>query len=295
MTFEGIIIKGYSGFYYVWDGQGLWECSLRGKYRTKKQNFLPGDKVVVSTVDLDKKKAVIESVEPRKTELYRPIVANVEQVIIVLALSEPKTDFILLDRLLIMAQTQGVRPIVCFNKADLTPPEYNISIAEKYERAGFPVIVTSSIEGLGIAKLKEALKEKVSVFAGPSGVGKSSLLNALESGLSLKTQGVSGKLLRGKHTTRHVELIRLSCGGLLADTPGFSRLVLPPTLKQQDLTAFYPDFLKFSSQCRFNSCLHKSEPACAVREAAQGGEIDFERYERYLQILSEVAENERRY
>lgn len=290
---RGIIIKGYSGFYYVWDGQVEWECSLRGKFRVKKQTFLPGDRVAITLLDPVKYKAVIEEVEMRKNELVRPPVANVDQVVIVLAVTNPEPDYWLLDRLLIMAQDSSVNPVICFNKIDLLDPSATNPV-EYYSQTGFPVLTTSTKTGIGLAELKSILASKTSVLAGPSGVGKSSLLNKIE-GLRLKTGDLSEKSARGKHTTRHVELMRLSSGGLLADTPGFSQSYLPKDLLREKLIKYYPDFLEFHQHCRFNTCLHREEPECAVRVAVETGRLPKERYQRYLNILSEVITEERRY
>lgn len=290
-----MIIKGYSGFYYVWDGNVTWECSLRGKFRIKKQKFLPGDTVTVTVIDESKKKAVIENVKPRKVEMVRPSIANIEQVIIVMAFNKPEPDLWLLDRLLIMAQNSKVQPVICFNKADLLSAAERKKLIAPYEKLGLLVLQTSSKRGWSIKDLKECLRDNVSVLAGPSGVGKSSLLNAVEKGLSLKTGEISEKMLRGKHTTRHVELIPLSSGGLIADTPGFSQVYLPKDLKREELINYYPDFWEYSSKCRFTSCLHRDEPHCGVRESVVRGLLDEGRYQRYLYYLDEVIAEERRY
>lgn len=306
MKFTGVIVKGYSGFYYVLEedlrpednlkaGQKLWECSLRGKLRLKKQTFFPGDRVVCSKTDEVVGKAVLEEVLPRRTELSRPSVANVDQVIIMTALAEPEPDLRLLDRIMIMAVYHGVKPILCFNKADLVTCEQPLDLSEKYEKTGYPVLVVSTVEGWGLQELKALLQNKISVLAGPSGVGKSSLLNSLEKNLSLLTGKVSPKTNRGRHTTRHVELLPLSAGGLLADTPGFSKLDLPQEIKREDLINYYPDFLRFHASCKFNTCLHREEPSCGVRAAVEKGLLDAGRYKRYLEILTEVMAQERRY
>lgn len=290
---KGTIVKGLSGFYYVWDGLSLWVCSLRGRFRIKKVNFLPGDRVEISVIDEEQKKAVIEKVEPRVSELIRPPVANVEQVMIVTALKNPEPDYRLLDRLLLMVQAAGVHPVLCFNKADLVQPSQRKAVRESYGKTGLDVILTSAKRGWGLKKLKESLVGTISVFAGPSGVGKSSLMNAMEKGLSLKTGETSEKTARGKHTTRHVELFRLPGGGLVADTPGFSQITLPEGLKRENLVRFYPEFMNYHALCKFNTCLHRDEPQCAVRDAAEAGELDNRRYQRYLEILDEVIKEER--
>lgn len=294
MVLEGNIFKGYGGFYYVWDGQSVWECSLRGKLRTQTRSILVGERVTLSVVDREHKKAVIEQIRPRVNELLRPAVANIDQAIIVVSFRDPQPDLWLLDRLLIMVLANQVRPVICFNKADLvTSGEREISAV--YSKSKYRILVTSSKRKWGLTALRQELEGKTSVFAGASGVGKSSLVNALEPGLSLKTGQISEKLARGRHTTRHVELLQLSGGGLLADTPGFSKVFLPEDLRRESLADYYPDFLEYKGECRFKTCLHNEEPQCAVREAIEKGRIDAGRYERYRQILQEVIAQERRY
>jgi ribosome biogenesis GTPase len=292
-------MKGYSGFYYVLaDEERIWECSLRGRNRRKGQTFLPGDRVVCTIVNETTGKAVIENVLPRCSQLDRPLVANVDQLVIVMALANPAPDLQLLDRLLIMAEYNQVSPVICFNKADLVEAEEAEQLQKSYFQLGFPVVVTSSVTGWGIDRLKSLLPGKITVFSGPSGVGKSSLLNALQDEQSLRTGEVSAKLSRGRHTTRHAQLLAFSAGsasGLLVDTPGFSRLNLPENLRREELVDYYPDFRQYKHLCRFNSCLHREEPGCAVREAMEKGLIDEARYQRYLAFLTELMAAERRY
>lgn len=289
---EGILLKGYSGFYYVKVGEKVWECSLRGRFRKSKQKFLPGDKVSITT--LDEKRGVIESVLPKTNELLRPPIANVDQVIVAFAVKKPDPNFIFLDRILIMAHHENIFPVICFNKTDLLEKHEVESMVEPYKKAGYQVIITSTKTGGGIEDLRCALKDRISVFAGPSGAGKSSLLNAIEPGMNLQTGEVSSKIGRGKHTTRRVELLYLNFGGLVADTPGFSVLYLPSILREQ-LQEYFPEIHEKASECRFNSCLHHTEPDCAVKDAVEDGELSVQRYERYLSLLQEVIENERRY
>jgi len=291
---EGIIIRGYSGFYYVWDGSQMWECKLRGKYRIKAQTFLPGDKVIITVTDKQKNKAVIEKVQPRKNELTRPTVSNVDQAIIVIALKDPDPDLWLLDRLLIVTQTQQVSPIICFNKADLVPDAYSLDMKKRYQSIGIPTLLVSTKKDLGIEELRSYLIGKISVFAGPSGVGKSSIMNMLEPESNRKTGEISVKLARGKHTTRHVELIPLATGGFIADTPGFSQISLPE-MKREELADYYQEFGQHRFNCKFNSCLHRDEPQCGVKAAVAAGLINAERYERYIIFLEDVIANERRY
>jgi ribosome biogenesis GTPase len=306
VKFTGIIVKGYSGFYYVLEeniAQGeqgtaekkVWQCSLRGKLRLQKQTFFPGDRVVCTKTDEILGKAVLEEVLPRRTELSRPSVANVDQVVIMTALAEPEPDLQLLDRMMIMAVYYGVKPILCFNKADLVTAQQAVNLTKKYVPTGYPVIVISAFKGWGLQELKALLQNKISVLAGSSGIGKSSLLNSLEQQFSLLTGKVSKKNSRGRHTTRHVELLPLADGGLLADTPGFSRLSLPQKMKREELIKYYPDFLHYHASCKFNTCLHREEPGCGVKAAVEQGLLDAGRYQRYLEVLTEVIVEERRY
>lgn len=289
---EGIIIKGYSGFYYVQSGLHIWECSLRGRFRLNAQDFLPGDRVKV--VPLKGSKGVIEEALPRTNSLLRPAVANVDQAIIVLALCSPEPDLNLLDRILIQVEAAKVTPLICFNKADLISGEVSGGLPELYRKIGYRVIETSGASGQGVVELGNVLKGKISVFAGPSGVGKSTLLNGVKPGLGLKTGKVSDKLGRGRHTTRHVELIPLASGGLVADTPGFSSLNLP-AMKREELAYFFPEMDEPAQGCRFTSCLHWQEPECGVKDGLNRGMINPDRYKNYLVFLAEVIEQERRY
>ncbi|MEL7564491.1 MAG: ribosome small subunit-dependent GTPase A [Dehalobacterium sp.] len=289
---EGILIKGYGGFYYVKAGRDLWECSLRGKFRKQKQNILVGDRVLINI--LDNKKGVIEQILSRTSELNRPSVANVEQVLVTFALKNPDPDYLLMDRMLLMARHQNLPAVIFFNKADLVEDHDKNDLHEVYQKAGYQVVKCSTKTGLGLEKVRAVLRDKVSVFTGPSGAGKSSLLNAVQQGLRLKTGEVSSKIGRGKHTTRHVELLELDFGGLVADTPGFSVLEIP-AVSREELDLFFPEIGEYSAYCRFNSCLHHQEPGCVVKEAVAQGKVNSDRYQRYLLFLQEVIENERRY
>jgi ribosome biogenesis GTPase len=289
---EGILIKGYGGFYYVKTGEKLWECSLRGKFRKLKQNILAGDRVLVRP--LDESKGVIEEILPRVSELNRPSIANVEQVLITFALKNPDPDLFLLDRMLLMAREKELPAVILFNKADLVDTDQADALIRVYQKTGYPVIKCCSKTGLGLDRVQSILKDKISVFTGPSGAGKSSILNGVQQGLSLKTGEVSTKIGRGKHTTRHVELLELDFGGLVADTPGFSVLEIPD-VSREELDDFFPEIEEYAVNCRFSSCLHDREPDCAVKEAVAAGLIDSGRYQRYLLFLAEVIENERRY
>ena len=293
---QGYIIKGYSGFYYVYAKGNIYECSLRGKNRQNDLRFLPGDIVEFEAMPKEKEefeKGVIEKVVDRRNELARPPIANVDQLIIAVAAKNPEPDYRLIDRMTLIALWNGIEPVICFNKADLSPKQDDF--LAHYKNCGFKIIFTSTVTGEGIDELKDVLKGKISVFAGNSGVGKSSLLNAIGKSNIAQTGKISTKLKRGKHTTRHVELFALDDHTFLADTPGFSALELPKEIKREELSRLFPEFMLYLSECKFATCLHRNEPSCKVRDALEEGEIAQSRYENYLVFLEEVIANERSY
>lgn len=286
---HGVVVKAYSGFYYVEIEKEVWECRLRGKFRLTKQNVLAGDRVNIKQTGA--KTGVIEEILPRKTELDRPQVANVDQVVIAFACKDPDPQTELLDRILIQAEAAGLKQIICFNKIDLLEEPCQNHLAAAYEKAGYCVLTTSTRQNIGIDKLYQRLYGLITVFAGPSGSGKSSLLNALGSNLRLKTGDVSEKIGRGKHTTRFAQLIELEPGTLVVDSPGFSSLYMP-NIKKQDLAELFPEFLPYLDTCKFNGCLHRAEPECAVKQAVQENQISQDRYNHYLLFLQELIERE---
>lgn len=290
---EGTIIKGYSGFYYVACNGVIYECSLRGKNRKKSVKFLPGDKVKFCVAGDATKGGAIEELLPRKNELLRPAVANLDQLVILAAVYDPLPDLRLIDRLTVFAQWNQITPVICFNKCDLVDQQEQQRLYRIYKPTGFPVHFCSTVTGQGVDELRAALQGKCSVLAGNSGVGKSSLMNAISDQFQLATGEISDKLKRGKHTTRHVEFYQIDQDTLLADTPGFSSLLLPDDIKREELCRLFPEFLSRISQCRFATCMHKSEPDCAIKEALCQGEIAQSRYDNYLAFLEEVIQQER--
>jgi ribosome biogenesis GTPase len=288
---EGLVIKKYSGFYYVQDEEmQVFECKLRGKL---KKAVLTGDRVKFTA--LEEHRGVLESILPRNNALDRPLVANVTTVLIVMANNKPSPNLPLLDRLLFLASYKGLSPIIILNKCDLEDDEKSLMIKGYYHRAGFKLIQTSAKMKIGLDILRQAIKGQIAVFTGPSGSGKSSLLNALIEGLNIRTQEVSKKIGRGKHTTRHVELFPLQNGAWLVDTPGFSVLDIPTAVKSRDLAEHFWEFKTYNNNCRFNNCLHYKEKDCGVKEAVAEGLIADFRYQSYLSMLEEVIENERCY
>lgn len=292
---NGKIIKGIGGFYYVDTENGLYECRARGIFRKNKITPLVGDRVSISVVDEENKKGVVEEIEERDTELVRPPIANVDKALIVFAIKNPAPNLSLLDRFIVLAEKENLEIVIVFTKVDLDADgELLEELKSIYEVSGYKVIPVSNKLKLNIDKIKEELKENTVVFAGPSGVGKSSLLNEVDKNFELKTGEVSDKIKRGKHTTRHAELLKLECGGMVADTPGFSSLTLDDT-DESELKEYFIEFDKYDD-CRFGSrCIHENEPSCAVKEAVENGEISKKRYESYIQLLNEIRSGKRRY
>ena len=292
---NGKIIKGIGGFYYVDTENGLYECRARGIFRKNKITPLVGDRVSISVVDEENKKGVVEEIEERDTELVRPPIANVDKALIVFAIKNPSPNLSLLDRFIVLAEKENLEIVIVFTKVDLdTDGELLGELKDIYEVSGYKVIPVSNQLKLNIDKIKEELKENTVVFAGPSGVGKSSLLNEVDKNFELKTGEVSDKIKRGKHTTRHAELLKLECGGMVADTPGFSSLTLDD-IDESELKEYFIEFDKYD-ECRFGSrCIHENEPSCAVKEAVENGDISKKRYESYIQLLNEIRSGKRRY
>lgn len=285
---EGIVIKAYGGFFYVHDGQNARECTLRGRMRYKKQHVMVGDRVqIVSGQD---NKGLVENVLPRRSVLTRPAVANVDQAVIVFSLRDPAPNPGLLERFLIATILNKISPLICFNKFDLATDDQK-EIISRY-RENYNVVVASAVTGEGMGLLREALNGKISVFAGPSGVGKSTILNAIIPGLKQKTGEVSFRLKSGKHTTRHIELIPLAKGGFVADTPGFSSMDLPD-IKPEELAGLFPGIGDDQTSCYFTGCLHYKEPGCTIKEAVEEGRIEGARYRQYLDFLEQLLDRRR--
>ena len=267
---DGRIMKGIGGFYYVDTEKGLYECRARGIFRKDKITPLVGDRVKISIVDEEKKIGVVEDIDKRDTELIRPPIANVDKALIVFAVTNPKPNLSLLDRFIVLAEKENLEIVIILTKVDLDEDDITNKIKEIYELSGYKVIPVSSKSKENIDKVKEELNNSVVVFAGPSGVGKSSLLNEIDQNFKLQTGEVSDKIKRGKHTTRHAELLKLECGGIVADTPGFSSLTLDD-IEESELKEYFIEFDEVDG-CRFgNKCIHENEPGCGVKEAVEAG------------------------
>lgn len=289
---DGIIVKGIGGFYYVKTIQGILESRARGNFREENITPLVGDNVRVRISDEDNS-GYIEEIYPRKSQLIRPPVANITHAIIVMSIKKPELNTWLLDRFIIMAEHENLEITICINKSDLAPDEA-LEFKEIYEDVGYRVICTSTKTGLGIDELNKRLNNNISVFAGPSGAGKSSLLNSINPNFALETGDVSAKTKRGKHTTRHVELLDLDENSFVLDSPGFSSLNVDFIKEDIELRDYFKEIKKYGAGCKFISCLHFNEPDCEVKKQVENGNVDKERYKNYLLFLEEIK-NIRRY
>lgn len=281
---SGIIIKGIGGFYYVAseDG-GIVECKARGIFRKNGLTPLTGDKVNFSLTDPAQRKGSIDQIKERSSILVRPAVANVDQMVAVIAAKSPEPDMMLLDKLLVTVEKKKIQAVICINKTDLDHDNISAQLCKTYTIAGYDVVKTNINETEGFNELRSLLRNHISVFAGQSGVGKSTLLNRVMNTMVMKTGELSDRLDRGKHTTRHAELIELSGGGYIVDTPGFSSFELAG-IGYQELAQLYPEFCDYIMYCRFSGCSHISEPDCAVKKALEDQQIDCGRYQRYVEL-----------
>lgn len=290
---QGKIVKGISGFYYVHVVEsGIYECKAKGIFRQQKMKPLVGDDVEIDIISEEKKTGNVAAILPRKNALIRPAVANVDQALLIFAAASPNPNFNLLDRFLVMMGRQDVPVILCFNKCDLITEEQKKEIASIYEASGCKILFDSAKKELGLNALQEILEGKTTTVAGPSGVGKSSLINLLAPEACMETGEISKKIERGRHTTRHAELIQLKGDGYIMDTPGFSSLYLPE-MEKEELQDCYPEFAAFEPYCRFQGCSHISEPDCGVKEALSEGKIHPVRYENYCQLYGELKDRKK--
>lgn len=284
---EGRIQKALSGFYYVDTGGGLLTCRARGKFRKEGVSPLVGDLVEVR--ELGNGEGVVDRILPRRNFFTRPAVANIDQLVVIASAAVPRTDPFLIDRVAAIAALKGCETVVLLNKCDLDPAD---ELYEIYHKAGFRTLRVSAETGEGLEEVKEVIKGRLSAFTGNSGVGKSSILNALDPDFRLKVGEISDALGRGRHTTRHVELYRLGEDTYVADTPGFSSFDTDQmdVILKENLQYAFPDFGSFIGKCRFDDCTHRKEPDCAVRAAFESGEIEKTRYDSYLKLYEKASQ-----
>ncbi len=288
---QGKIEKGIAGFYYVHVPQeGIYECKAKGVFRNQKVKPLVGDDVEITVLDQEKMVGTIVSLYPRRNTLVRPAVANIDQALVIFAVTDPLPNLNLLDRFLITMEQQKVDTVICFNKRDLAKEEQLVELEECYAVCGYPVIFSSNSTLDGMEEVKEVLTGKTTVLAGPSGVGKSSLLNQLNPEANMEVGSISEKIRRGKHTTRHSELFYIEELGedtYVFDTPGFTSLYLTE-LEAEELKDYFVEFEEYQKACRFKGCVHLQEPDCAVKKALEQGKISPSRYKNYTALYWEL-------
>ena len=290
---QGKIIKGIAGFYYVHvAGSGLYECKAKGIFRKEKMKPLVGDVVEIDVLDETEKKGNIVHLLPRQNELIRPAVSNIDQALVVFAVTKPKPHFNLLDRFLIMMETKNIPVILCFNKKDLAEEEEIRALREIYETCGYEIVFTSARNEENVDVVRSLLRGKTTAIAGPSGVGKSSLINALQPQAKMETGSISEKIERGRHTTRHSELIWMEEDTYIMDTPGFSSLYTNE-FEKEDLKYYFREFAPYEGKCKFHGCDHVHEPECAVKAALNAGRIHPIRYQNYLEMYQELKDKRR--
>ncbi len=286
---NGKIIKGIGGFYYIKTDEGLIECKARGKFRHKDIKPMVGDDV---TIKMENGKGVIEEIHKRTSELIRPTVANVSLAFIVFAVKNPDINFDLLNKFLILCEYNNIEVVVCLNKVDLVSEEERDEIKKRINDIGYEVLYINAKEGVGIERLKERIQGNITVLCGPSGAGKSTLINQLADKEHMETGSVSVKLGRGKHTTRHSELIEIE-DGYIVDTPGFSTLEIKDLMDKNDLKYCFPEFTEYNDKCKYRGCLHYKEPKCVLKEAVEEGKVNKYRYDFYVKSLEEIMKEEK--
>lgn len=286
-------MKGIAGFYYVHvAGAGLYECKAKGLFRKQKIKPLVGDNVEIEVLDEKEHTGNLVDILPRKNTLVRPAVANIDQALVIFAVTKPKPNFNLLDRFLLMMEKQGIPAVICFNKMDIAmEPELKL-LEETYRECGCRVIFASALEGEGIEEIRKAVLGRTTAVAGPSGVGKSSIINILQPNVEMETGSISDKIDRGKHTTRHSELIPIDDDTYIMDTPGFSSLFIQE-FEKDELKDYFVEFNKYAGQCRFQGCVHIHEPDCMVKEALKEQKISRIRYDNYVLMYEELKEKKR--
>lgn len=292
-SMQGKIVKGIAGFYYIHVVEsGVYECKAKGIFRKEKIKPLVGDNVVIEVLDENEKTGNIIRVLPRSNELIRPAVANIDQALVVFSVIKPCPHLSLLNRFLVMMESRQIPVILCFNKEDIAQDFQIEALEQIYSKCGYPCIFTSALEQTNIDRVRKLLKGKTTAIAGPSGVGKSSIINVLQPEARMETGDISKKIERGKHTTRHSELFLVDKDSYIMDTPGFSSLYVND-FEKEELKDYFPEFQRYEGACRFDGCSHTHEPDCAVKKGVADGEIAGARYDSYKEIYEELKDRRR--
>lgn len=290
---KGKIIKGIAGFYYVHTSAGLTECKAKGIFRKDKIKPLVGDDVEIELTGETPLTGNIVQILPRRNALIRPASANIDQALVIFAIVKPNPNYNLLDRFLITMEKQKLKVVICFNKKDIATPEEQRELEEAYGRCGYQVLFVSGTGRQGMDEIRKCLKGKTTVVAGPSGVGKSTIINALYPEANMETGEISRKIDRGKHTTRHAQLFALDEDTFIMDTPGFTSLSLGE-MEKEELQGYYPEFAEYEKNCRFGGCAHISEPVCGIKDALAEGKISQVRYHNYVVLYEELKNRRKR-
>lgn len=288
----GKIIKGIAGFYYVHAGQQIYECKARGVFRNRKLKPLVGDNVEITVLDEETLEGNIDEILPRSNTLIRPAVANIDQALVVFAITHPSPNLNLLDKFLVMMERLEIPVTIVFNKIDLTDEVEMNTYRSIYEPAGYRVLFASASDGDGMEDIRALIRGKTTVLAGPSGVGKSSLTNILQPLAAMETGAISEKIQRGKHTTRHSELFFVEKDTYMMDTPGFSSMYVED-MQAEELKHYFPEFERYEEACKFLGCVHIGEKVCGVKDAVERGEVSRSRYENYRLFYQELKEKRR--
>jgi ribosome biogenesis GTPase len=289
---QGKIVKGIAGFYYVHTVKGMIECKAKGIFRKEQIKPLVGDLVEIELTDEEKATGNITDILPRKNVLIRPASANIDQALVIFAIVKPNPNYNLLDRFLITMEKQKLPCVICFNKQDIATAEEKEELRKAYRDCGYDVIFASGRQEEGLEEIRRTLEGKTTVVAGPSGVGKSTIINAVCPRANMETGEISRKIERGKHTTRHAELFALSENTFICDTPGFTSLSLGE-MEKEELSGFYPEFTRYEKDCRFSGCSHISEPVCGVKAALAEGRISKVRYDNYVLLYEELKDRKK--
>ncbi|PXV89509.1 ribosome biogenesis GTPase [Lachnotalea glycerini] len=290
---QGKIIKGIAGFYYVHTGEDIvYECKAKGVFRKNKIKPLVGDNVILDVLDEKERKGNIIEILKRKNELIRPAVSNIDQALVIFAAAKPNPNFNLLDRFLIMMERQSVNTIICFNKKDIVTKKELEQLKNTYMQCGYDIVFTSAKKEDGVDEIGNLVRGKTTAVAGPSGVGKSSIINVLQPNALMETGSISMKIERGRHTTRHSELIYIEEATYIMDTPGFSSLYIND-FEKDELKDYFPEFAQYQEGCKFQGCMHINEPKCMVKKALVDGNISPIRYNNYVEMFQELKDKRR--